>query len=99
MTIDESGELTVDTIRTRQLCVGNVCVTEEQFRAVFGVSATSTNETSTSQTVIIIMMATGMVMALQEILLQAASKKVTWQITLTATTASRTRRNMWSLSM
>jgi hypothetical protein len=34
--VNENGVLEVDTLKTRQLCVGSVCVTEEEFRAVFG---------------------------------------------------------------
>jgi len=34
--VNDYGALEVDTLKTRQLCVGNVCVTEEEFRTVFG---------------------------------------------------------------
>ncbi|MDP2967203.1 MAG: tail fiber domain-containing protein, partial [bacterium] len=34
--VNENGVLEVDTLKTRQLCVGSVCVTEAEFQAVFG---------------------------------------------------------------
>ncbi|MDD2801665.1 MAG: putative metal-binding motif-containing protein [Methylococcales bacterium] len=35
-TIDEDGALVVSKIKTQQLCVGSVCVTENEFMEVFG---------------------------------------------------------------
>ncbi|HUV81310.1 MAG TPA: hypothetical protein VMW21_02205 [Patescibacteria group bacterium] len=34
--VNEYGMLEVDTLKTRQLCVGSVCVTEAEFQAIFG---------------------------------------------------------------
>jgi|GEM_PF-1040035 len=34
--VNEYGVLEVDTLKTRQLCVGSVCVTEAEFQAIFG---------------------------------------------------------------
>jgi len=34
--VNENGVLEVDTLETRKLCVGSVCVTEAEFKAVFG---------------------------------------------------------------
>jgi len=39
LVVNNYGVLEVDTLKTRQLCVGSVCVTEEEFRAVFGAPA------------------------------------------------------------
>ena len=45
MVIDENGQLTVDTVKTRQLCVGSVCVTEAEFQAMFSASISTPAET------------------------------------------------------
>jgi hypothetical protein len=37
--ITEYGTLEVDSLKTRKLCVGDICVTEDEFRAVFGAGA------------------------------------------------------------
>ncbi|MFH1423488.1 MAG: putative metal-binding motif-containing protein [Candidatus Nealsonbacteria bacterium] len=39
--IDEEGALVVDKIKTQQLCVGSVCVTESDFMKVFGAGVIS----------------------------------------------------------
>jgi len=39
--VNENGVLEVDTLKTRQLCVGSVCVTEAEFQAVFGAGSSS----------------------------------------------------------
>ncbi len=36
LTINQYGELELKTLRTEKLCVGEVCVTEDEFRDVFG---------------------------------------------------------------
>jgi hypothetical protein len=35
LTINEYGELELKTLKTEKLCIGNVCVTEDEFRNVF----------------------------------------------------------------
>ena len=49
--LDENGALSVKEVKTEKLCVGSVCVTEEQFKTVFGspseaASAQSANSSS-----------------------------------------------------
>jgi len=47
-TIDDDGALVVDKIKTQQLCVGSVCVTENEFMQVFGAGVGETLGVSSS---------------------------------------------------
>jgi len=39
LVVNPNGTLAVDTLKTRELCVGSICVTEDQFKTVFGQAA------------------------------------------------------------
>ncbi|TSC97416.1 MAG: polymorphic outer membrane protein, partial [Parcubacteria group bacterium Greene1014_47] len=50
LVVNPNGTLTVDTLKTRELCVGSICVTEEKFRQIFGATVEPTSSTTTTTT-------------------------------------------------